>query len=144
MLKLIKKNTDVDRDLGVSKQVKFESYTLGKSQEGTFIQPIEEYEHDPNEEDAQDEQQYIIATGRQMRNIRPPQRYNSYAEMVSYALSVVETIECQEPFNYHEAITSSDSTQWLIAMNEEIESLHKNQTWELVKPPMKKKIVSCK
>ena len=29
-------------------------------------------------------------------------------------------------------------------MGEEIESLHKNQTWELVKPPKGQKIVGCK
>jgi len=29
-------------------------------------------------------------------------------------------------------------------MIEEMESLHKNQTWELVKPPREQKIVSCK
>lgn len=109
--------------------MEFESYTLGKSQEGTSVQPIEEDEHDPTEEeDAQEEQQYGIATRRQMREIRPPQRYSSYAKMVSYALSMADTVECQEPFNYHETVTSNDSTQWIIVMNEEIESLHKNQT----------------
>ena len=29
-------------------------------------------------------------------------------------------------------------------MNEEIESLHRNRTWDLVKPPSGKKIVGCK
>lgn len=29
--------------------------------------------------------------------------------MVFYALSVAKTIECQEPFTYHEAITSNES-----------------------------------
>ena len=29
-------------------------------------------------------------------------------------------------------------------MTEEMKSLHKNQTWELVKPPGGQKIVSCK
>lgn len=42
--------------------------------------------------------------------IRSPQRYSSYVEMISYALSFIETIECHEPFNYYEAITSNDST----------------------------------
>lgn len=37
MLNLRKENVDVDMDHGVSKQVEFESYTSGKSQERTFI-----------------------------------------------------------------------------------------------------------
>ena len=37
-----------------------------------------------------------------------------------------------------------NSAKWLIAMNEEIESLHQNRTWDLVKPPSGKKIVGCK
>uniref|UniRef100_A0A2N9EX70 Reverse transcriptase Ty1/copia-type domain-containing protein n=1 Tax=Fagus sylvatica TaxID=28930 RepID=A0A2N9EX70_FAGSY len=34
--------------------------------------------------------------------------------------------------------------EWNVAMNEEIESLHKNQTWELVESPKSQKIVGCK
>lgn len=63
-----------------------------------------------------------------MREIILPQMYNIYVEMVSYALFVAEIVECQELFTYHETITSKKSTQWIIVMNEEIESLHKNQT----------------
>ena len=34
--------------------------------------------------------------------------------------------------------------EWLKAIAEELDSLYKNQTWELVKPPLGKKIVGCK
>ena len=53
--------------------------------------------------------------------------------MVAYALFVAEVIEYHEPSNYREVVSSENSAQWSIAMSEEIESLHKNQTWELVK-----------
>ena len=33
---------------------------------------------------------------------------------------------------------------WLISMQEEIESLYKNETWVLVKPPARQRIVGCK
>ena len=42
------------------------------------------------------------------------------------------------------AVSCDNSAKWLIAMNEEIESLHRNRTWDLVKPPLGKKIVGCK
>ncbi|TXG57722.1 hypothetical protein EZV62_015551 [Acer yangbiense] len=56
----------------------------------------------------------------------------------------VKTIEIQEPSTYQEVVSGTESSQWAIAMSEEIESLHKNQTWELVKPPKGQKIISCK
>ena len=48
-----------------------------------------------------------------------------------------------EPCTYHDTVDSKKSKQWLIVMNEEIESLQKNQTWELVQLPEGKKVVGC-
>ena len=65
--------------------------------------------------------------------------------MVAYALSVAEeTSEVGEPTSYSDAVSCDNSAKWLIAMNEEIESLNRNRTWDLVKPPSGKKIVGCK
>ncbi|KAG8475448.1 hypothetical protein CXB51_032200 [Gossypium anomalum] len=50
----------------------------------------------------------------------------------------------QEPSNYSEAISCEDSEKWMFAMQEEMESLHKNKTWDLVKLPKGKKTVRCK
>ena len=49
--------------------------------------------------------------------------------MVAYALSVAESIEILEPSTYNKAISSDEPIEWTVAMTEEIESLHKNQTW---------------
>ena len=49
-----------------------------------------------------------------------------------------------EPKNYSEVISSDDSTKWIIAMQEEVESLLKNETWELVKLPEGKRVINCK
>jgi hypothetical protein len=51
------------------------------------------------------------------------------------ALTVVEDTVVQESFTLSEAVTSSESTFWVVAMNEEIGPLHKSQTWDLVKLP---------
>lgn len=59
----------------------------------------------------------------------PPQRYG-YANLVVYALTVAEDTKVQEPSTYSEAVISSESTQWVVAINEEIEFLHKNQIWK--------------
>ena len=55
-----------------------------------------------------------------------------------------ETLDVEESFKYVDAILTPDSTPWLIAINEELESLHKNKTWDLIKPPKRKKIDGCK
>ena len=70
-----------------------------------------------------------------MKNVGP-----QYA----YALSVVKSIEMKENHTYYEAITSWESSQWILSMNKEIESLPKNLIWKLVEKPKNQKIVGCK
>ncbi|KAJ4715506.1 Retrovirus-related Pol polyprotein from transposon TNT 1-94 [Melia azedarach] len=75
----------------------------------------------------------------------PPKRYG-FEDMVAYALQVAEEVDTNsnEPSTYKEAVTCTESTQWLAVMGDEMESLHKNQTWELTKRPRDRKIVTCK
>ncbi|KAG8474177.1 hypothetical protein CXB51_033819 [Gossypium anomalum] len=81
-----------------------------------------------------------IAKNRTRREIKPPKKY-AEADLVAYALNVAEDIDAnQEPSNYSEAISCEDSEKWMFAMQEEMESLHKNKTWDLVKLPKGKKI----
>ncbi|GJV82287.1 transposable element [Tanacetum coccineum] len=76
------------------------------------------------------EQDRSIAHDRPRRNVKAPTRFGDY---VAYALQVAEEVESLEPATYREAITSKDSDMWIAAMGEEIESLHKNETWELAR-----------
>ena len=48
--------------------------------------------------------------------------------MITYVLSVTESIEIPEPSTYNEAISSDKAAAWTVAMTEEMKSLHKNQT----------------
>ncbi|KAG8492401.1 hypothetical protein CXB51_009724 [Gossypium anomalum] len=80
---------------------------------------------------------------RTRREIKPPKKY-AEADLVAYALNVAEDIDAnQEPSNYSEAVSCEDSEKWMFAMQEEMESLHKNRTWDLVKLPKGKKAVRC-
>ena len=54
-----------------------------------------------------------------------------FDDMAAYALSIFH----DEPRDYKDAISSVDSSSWLVAMEEEIESLNKNHTWDLVPFP---------
>jgi hypothetical protein len=49
-----------------------------------------------------------------------------------------------QPASYNEVISCVDSSNWLVAMNEEIESLHKNGTWALIELPKGKRPLRCK
>ena len=78
-----------------------------------------------------------IATSRQQRVIRRPARYT---DTVAYALPVIEGVPC----TYKDAIQNTENLKWKKAMDEEMKSLHKNQTWELVQLPKGKKAIGCK
>jgi len=124
------------------KKVELEIGNSSRSQFDSSIQQMPVDSPESINEDNSEEPQYSIANDRPRRDIRPPQRY---ADMVAYALSVAEETDgIGEPSTYSEAVSRDDSAKWLIAMNEEIESLHQNKTWILVKPPSDKKVIGCK
>ena len=84
------------------------------------------------------QQQDSIAYRRPRREIRKPARFD---DMVAYALPIADD---DVPSTYTEARSNSDSVKWKQAMNEEMQSLHKNRTWELVRLPKGKKAIGCK
>ena len=47
-----------------------------------------------------------------------------------YALNAAEDLQDSEPRNFKEAFESKESKYWLKAVNEEMDSLEKNQTCE--------------
>lgn len=49
-----------------------------------------------------------------------------------------------EPLSFHEAIDSMDSEIWVDVLNEEMDSLYKNDTWVLVNKTKNHKLVDCK
>ncbi len=45
---------------------------------------------------------------------------------------------------YKEVVRTLESSDWKKAMDEEMQSLHKNHTWDLVQLPKGKKEIGCK
>ena len=89
-------------------------------------------------------QQSSIARDTKMRTIKPPHKYGE-VNLVAYALSVADNIESSEKsFTYEEEVSYSDLGKWMIAMQEEMESLHKNGTWNMVRLPKETKVIHCK
>lgn len=69
-----------------------------------------------------------------------PLRHYGQVNLVEYALSV----EDDEPVTFKQAIKDKDKESWLVAMEEEMQSLHKNKTWEVVPLPVGKSAIGCK
>lgn len=86
-------------------------------------------------------QDYQFARDRERRRIRPPSRYlhanyvskQTESESLSFELA-----------SYEEAVCCKESKKWLAAMQEEMDYLYKNQTWDLVEKPSNCKLVDCK
>ncbi|KAH9751577.1 hypothetical protein KPL71_014347 [Citrus sinensis] len=86
---------------------------------------------------------YQLARDRERRVIKMPKRFG-IADLISYALNVAEEVIGEEPSSYKQAMNSRDKSKWLSAMEEEISSLKKNNTWILVRKPEDRKLVGCK
>nr|KYP74269.1 Retrovirus-related Pol polyprotein from transposon TNT 1-94 [Cajanus cajan] len=87
---------------------------------------------------------YQLVRDRERRVPKPIRRFGQ-ANLICYALNVAKEIEgTNEPRNFREAQESSEKQQWKCAMEEELESLRKNNTWRLVDLPKDQKIVGCK
>ena len=64
---------------------------------------------------------------------------------MAYALIIASEVESvNDPNSYKEAMASSDSSKWLVAMKQEMQSLAKNKTRVIVEAPRNKKFVGCK
>ena len=60
--------------------------------------------------------------------------------MVAYALLVLNEVS----FTYREAFRSSKNEEWKRAMDDEMQSLQKNQTWDLTQLPKNKNTIGCR
>ncbi|KAH9699562.1 hypothetical protein KPL71_024410 [Citrus sinensis] len=100
-------------------------------------------EQEGESEDDDNLRDYQLVRNRKKRESKPPKRY-AYADLIAFALSAAQRIEEDEPKTYTEAVSSKDSKKWIAAMNEEMRSLIKNHTWDLIPKPAKKKVVGCK
>jgi transposase InsO family protein len=75
-----------------------------------------------------------VVLRRSSRQTRRPSRYDDYALMTNI-------MQVNEPMNYKQA---KDKEEWVEAMNDEYNSIMKNQTWELTELPENKTPIGCK
>ena len=63
-----------------------------------------------------------------------------FEDLVSYALIT----SSRDSTTFQEAKHSQEKSRWVGVVVEEIQSLHKNQTWDLVELPKGKRAIGCK
>lgn len=107
------------------------------SEENTEIE--ESFNEYLSDEDYQCEENFELKNEnrRELRDrskLSKPNFYNAYANYCSLS----------EPTTYEEAISCEDSDKWRLAMQEEINALKCNNTWDLVTLPKNAKIVDNK
>ncbi|GJR60183.1 retrotransposon protein, putative, ty1-copia subclass [Tanacetum coccineum] len=85
-----------------------------------------------------------MARDRERRIRTKPLRFQDESNMAAYAFAAAEEEDTHEPLTYQEAVACEDNYKWKVAMKEEMDSLRKNKTWELVDSPAGQKLVSCK
>ena len=59
---------------------------------------------------------------------------------MAYVFTMAEDLDTDEPKSYIKAVNTKERSQWLEAMNDEIQSLYKNDVWRLVDKPRNQKI----
>jgi len=99
----------------------------------------EDTDNDEDQGQVMSDVQDSITIGRARRNSRNP-NWHTTNMIVAYALPIVKKAIS---FTYMEAEISSESKMWKDVMMEEMNSLHKNDTWKLSELP-KEKAIGCK
>ena len=82
---------------------------------------------------------------RPQRIRRVPEWYRDFYVPRSYAnLASSSTNISVDPMTYTEAMSGEHASEWLVAMQGEIDALKQNKTWKLVVLPKGRKAIGCK
>ncbi|KAL4271204.1 hypothetical protein GQ457_13G028940 [Hibiscus cannabinus] len=100
------------------------------------------FEAEPAHEEPELENSEAPTTRQSDRVRRHPNWHSDYVMEGNVAYCLLT--EDGEPSTFQEAMNSSDASEWMAALQEEIEALHKNNTWDLVPLPQGRKPIGNK
>ena len=86
------------------------------------------------------EQEAVVEPSILRKSERVSHPPNCYVPSLNYVMLT----DCGEPSCYKESLHMEDSNNWMLAMQSEMQALHKNQMWNLVMLPEGKKALPCK
>lgn len=130
----------VTENIGISKNVKFQDE---RDDSSVILKPFDEI---VNTEDIIDQpEQELINNDQANGEIEEDtighdkDEDNDRNNVILHALAVIG-----EPINYEDVLISPDKEKWLQAMKDEMQSLKKNNTYELVYPPKGTRVIGCR
>ncbi|GJV77739.1 ribonuclease H-like domain-containing protein [Tanacetum coccineum] len=144
------------------KEVEFKVKLQGSRVEPTIDphtgeNPWNEDEEQDKEPQQQNLENYVLVRNIAKRMTTIPARYRDEGnvslsrpsgskvdDMAAYAVAIAKEEDTYEPITFQDLINSFEKDKWVRAMEEEMSSLKKNHTWELVDQPPGQKLVSCK
>jgi hypothetical protein len=97
-------------------------------------------EEEAEEAEAEEEEPHTPVLRRSMRDRRQPERYSPPDFCSNFSLSITD----DDPRTVREAVNLEDSKLWKKAMVEEMDALDKNEAWDIVELPTKRKLVGSK
>ena len=68
----------------------------------------------------------------------------NFTDLIAFALHSAYEIDVEESMSFNEVINCQNGKEWKKAMDDGINSLYKNCTWELVRKPKNRRVVGCK
>ncbi|XP_076939497.1 uncharacterized protein LOC143608321 [Bidens hawaiensis] len=88
---------------------------------------------------------YRLTRDRTRRQLIPPTRFRNVDDISAFMFNIVKQERYVEPLSYSKAANSIDKEKWIQSMQEEMDSLYKNQTCKIVDKPRdhKSKYDSC-
>ena len=102
--------------------------------------PIQDEVNFPMEQTQQPQQPMPLRRSIRERKSAIPDDYIVFLQEHDGDIGMME----DDPFNFHQAMQSSNSQRWIEAKNEEYKSMQDNKVWELVPLPEGVKPIDCK
>ena len=101
---------------------------LPKEPETIEFELKEDESNSTTEEDLEEEEPETPVVRRLARERRQPERYSPFALCSNFSLTITD----DDPITVREVVDSEDGKLWKEAMVDEMESLQKNEAWDLV------------
>lgn len=93
-----------------------------------------------NNDNLDDNRDELVPVVMSKRKRTPVSRYGNPVTHYIY----VNYVDANVPNTFEEAMNSNECKQWKVAMDSEINSLNKNNTWQIVDRPKDKKVIDVK
>ena len=100
----------------------------------------EEEAEEAEEAEVEEEEPHTPVLRRSVRDRRKPERYSPPDFCSNFDLSITN----DDPRTVREAVNSEDSKLWKKGMVEEMDALDKNEAWDIVEFPARRKYVGSK